>query len=137
MLFLTFAVSYKKNESFRIQKSNKMTNPSDIELKEILGELTENDPEFMEELIDAYIENLEEFRTETGVAVRNMDMEQLKSSLHKVNPTLLTLQYERQYEMLSAIKTKLNEESIKENLGLIEVITKQVIGQLQHIKRDI
>lgn len=114
-----------------------MSNPSDAELKEILGDLTENDPEFMEELIDAYIENLEEFRSETGTAVRNMDIEQLKSSLHKVNPTLLTLQYERQYEMLSAIKTKLNEESIKENLGLIEVITKQVIGQLQHLKQNI
>lgn len=104
------------------------------ELIEMFQELTEGDPDFLEELISAYIENLEEFRTEASIAVRNLDLDLLKANLHKINPTLLTIKYDGEYETLANMKDHLNESSIEGNQQIIKLITTKAIDQLENIK---
>lgn len=108
--------------------------PTDKELVETLRELTGDDDEFYNELVSAYITNLVEFKEEASLSVRELDLASLKEHLHKINPTLLTLKYDQEYEELVKIKQHLNEESMEENLQKIKLITQRAIIQLEDLK---
>lgn len=110
--------------------------PTDREMKEILLELTGNDEEFYEELLAAYIANMQEFKLKATEAVNEMDLVGMKENLHKINPTLLTLGYEEEYEQLAEIKERLNPQSIETNLQKVHLISEKVLNQLNKVKES-
>lgn len=106
----------------------------DSELLGVLRELTGDDQEFLEELITAYMANLEEFRVEASQAVEARDLVVLKEHLHKIYPTLLTIRYHEEYQSLVNMKERLNAETESANLELIRTVCERAILQLERIQ---
>jgi signal transduction histidine kinase/CheY-like chemotaxis protein/HPt (histidine-containing phosphotransfer) domain-containing protein len=101
------------------------------ELFNLINDYTGGDEEFMQELIQSFIENFEEIKKDALHAVQVADTALFDDVIHKMKPSCQILKYEESYARLIGLVEQLDQAHIVENTKTVTQLLDQMIGELE------